>query len=71
MQVAAGTTSSFCCMVGNQLVAWGKLKVSGDNTMYPKPMMDLAGWNVRSLACGANTYAAAASTGEEHATVTW
>lgn len=69
--MAAGTTSSFCCMIGDQLCAWGKLKVSGDNTMYPKPMMELAGWNIRSLACGANTYSAAASSGDEQATVAW
>ena len=23
-------------MIGEQLVSWGKLKASGDNTMYPK-----------------------------------
>lgn len=58
---AAGTTASFCVMAGGQLMAWGKLKVSGENTMYPKPLMDLAGWNVHSLASGGTTFAAAAS----------
>ena len=29
--------------------------------MYPKPLMDLAGWTIHSLASGGNTFAAAAS----------
>ena len=33
VQVACGATSSLCTMVGEQLVSWGKLKASGDNTM--------------------------------------
>lgn len=36
VQAACGATSSFCTMIGEQLVSWGKLKASGDNTMYPK-----------------------------------
>jgi len=36
VQVACGSTSSFACMIGDQLCAWGKLKTSGDTTMYPK-----------------------------------
>lgn len=36
LQAACGATSSFCTMIGEQLVSWGKLKASGDNTMYPK-----------------------------------
>ncbi len=39
--LAAGYTSSFCTSVGGQLFGWGKLKSSGDNTMYPQPMYDL------------------------------
>jgi hypothetical protein len=35
---------------GPQLYAWGKLKVSGDNTTHPMPLDDLSGWNVRALA---------------------
>lgn len=33
VQVACGATSSMCTMIGEQLVTWGKLKASGDNTM--------------------------------------
>ena len=71
LQVAAGSTSSFCCMVGGQLCAWGKLKVSGDNTMYPKPFTDLAGWSIRHMACGAQTYVCSAFYGKEEAVVSW
>lgn len=42
-------------------MAWGKLKVSGENTMYPKPLMELAGWEVHSIASGGATFAAAAT----------
>jgi hypothetical protein len=35
-QVACSATATFCTIVGGQLFAWGKWKVSGDNTMYPK-----------------------------------
>lgn len=34
---------------------WGKIKVTGDNWMYPKPMYDLSGWQLRSAACGGVT----------------
>lgn len=34
LQVACGSTSSFCTTnISGQLYAWGKLKVSGDNIM--------------------------------------
>ncbi|KAK9835229.1 hypothetical protein WJX81_007521 [Elliptochloris bilobata] len=68
--VACGAASSFCCIVGSQLMAWGKLKTT-DNTMYPKAFQDLSGWNVRTMACGASTYAVAASAGGEESTITW
>jgi hypothetical protein len=32
--LAAGTTASLCVMAGGQLMAWGKLKVSGENSEY-------------------------------------
>ncbi|CAK0738461.1 hypothetical protein CVIRNUC_001046 [Coccomyxa viridis] len=70
---ACGATSSFCTMIGEQLVSWGKLKASGDNTMYPKVVHDLAGWKVRTIACGAGTYALAAGVpgDADNSTVTW
>jgi len=35
MQVAAGSTSSFCTCTGGMLFGWGKLKSSGDNWRAP------------------------------------
>ena len=67
VQVACGGTSSMCSSVGPQLHSWGKLKVSGDNTMYPKPEGNLSGWNIRSIACGATTFAIAA----DQSVITW
>jgi hypothetical protein len=66
--VAAGGNASFCdATSAKTLYAWGKLKISGDGQMYPQPFMDMAGWNVRSMACGPATYAIAA----EKSAVTW
>lgn len=31
---------------------WGKMKNTGDDWMYPKPVMDLSGWNIRCMASG-------------------
>ena len=69
--VGAGQTASFCSVAGGQLYAWGKIKVSGDNIMYPQPYLELAGWSIRSLTCGSSTYAVAAIYGDEKATITW
>ena len=35
--------------------------------MYPKPLMDLSGWNIRSIACGNLTNAVASET----SAITW
>lgn len=53
MQAACGATSSFCTMIGEQLVSWGKLKASGDNTMYPKarPCQIQCSWLIRADIC--------------------
>lgn len=69
--VAAGATSTFCSIVGGQLFAWGKLKNSGDNLMYPTPYMELAGWEIRSFSCGATTFGCAATFDGEKSTITW
>ena len=66
--VGAGGNASFCdATTVKTLYAWGKLKISGDGQMYPQAFMDMAGWNVRSIACGPATYAIAA----EKSAVTW
>ncbi|GJN26139.1 hypothetical protein PR202_gb14047 [Eleusine coracana subsp. coracana] len=50
--VSAGSASSACTAGGGQLYMWGKLKNTGDDWMYPKPLMDLSGWNIRCMASG-------------------
>ncbi|KAK8944779.1 Ultraviolet-B receptor UVR8 [Platanthera zijinensis] len=50
--VCAGSVSSACTGGGGQLYMWGKMKINGDEWMYPKPVMDLSGWNIRCMASG-------------------
>ncbi|KAM0929926.1 hypothetical protein ACQ4PT_001293 [Festuca glaucescens] len=50
--VSAGSASSACTAGGGQMYMWGKMKNTGDDWMYPKPLMDLSGWNVRCMASG-------------------
>eukprot|EP01018_Ginkgo_biloba_P019992 Gb_16498 [translate_table: standard] len=51
--VAAGSAHSACTAGGGQLYMWGKVKQSsGDNWMYPKPVFDLSGWQLRCMDSG-------------------
>ena len=50
-----------------QLYAFGKIKTTGDNLMYPTPFMDLQGWFLRDFSAGNVTLAACA----EKSAVTW
>ncbi|KAM0945504.1 putative regulator of chromosome condensation 1/beta-lactamase-inhibitor protein II [Dioscorea sansibarensis] len=50
--VSAGSVNSACTAGGGQLYMWGKLKTTGDDWMYPKPVMDLSGWNIRCMDSG-------------------
>ncbi|GMH23404.1 hypothetical protein Nepgr_025247 [Nepenthes gracilis] len=50
--VSAGAVNSACTAAGGQLYMWGKLKNTGDDWMYPKPLMDLSGWNIRCMDSG-------------------
>lgn len=71
-KVAAGSTSSFCTTnIAGALYAWGKLKVSGDNTMYPRPFEGLTGWNIKDIACGAQHYVVSAHYMGEHSAISW
>jgi len=49
--IAAGST--FCLAVNKlgALYFWGQNKSAGEATMYPKPVHDLSGWNIRSIGC--------------------
>ncbi|ELU07096.1 hypothetical protein CAPTEDRAFT_168471 [Capitella teleta] len=51
VEIAAG--SSFCLAVNEcgGLFFWGQNKPTGEATMYPKPVMDLNGWKIRSIGC--------------------
>ncbi|KAL9267089.1 RCC2-like protein [Drosera capensis] len=50
--VSAGAANSACTAAGGQLYMWGKIKNTGDDWMYPKPLMDLSGWNLRCMDSG-------------------
>ncbi|KAK7830529.1 protein rcc2 like protein [Quercus suber] len=50
--VSAGSVNSACTAAGGQLYMWGKIKTTGDDWMYPKPLMDLSGWNIRCMDSG-------------------
>ncbi|XP_057793792.1 uncharacterized protein LOC131010333 isoform X2 [Salvia miltiorrhiza] len=50
--LSAGSANSACTAGGGQLYMWGKIKNSGDDWMYPKPLMDLSGWNLRCMDSG-------------------
>ncbi len=39
--------------------------------MYPKPLMELAGWDIKSITCGSTTFGVAATAGGEVSTITW
>ncbi|XP_057435033.1 uncharacterized protein LOC130727801 [Lotus japonicus] len=50
--ISAGSVNSSCTAAGGQLYMWGKIKSTGDDWMYPKPVMDLSGWNIRCMDSG-------------------
>ncbi|KAJ0086020.1 hypothetical protein Patl1_09265 [Pistacia atlantica] len=50
--ISAGSVNSSCTAGGGQLYMWGKLKNNGDDWMYPKPLLDLSGWNLRCMDSG-------------------
>ncbi|XP_026378950.1 protein RCC2-like [Papaver somniferum] len=51
--VAAGAHNCAVTAGGGQLYMWGKLKVTGEDCMYPKPLLTLSGWNIRCMDSGA------------------
>ncbi|KAK1436516.1 hypothetical protein QVD17_02297 [Tagetes erecta] len=50
--VSAGSVNSSVTAGGGQMYMWGKIKSTGDDSMYPKPLMDLSGWNIRCMDSG-------------------
>ena len=65
--IGCGGQFTYATVKGGQLYFWGRMKPTGEATMYPKPVMDLSGWNVRVLAGGPMTTCVAA----DKSTITW
>ncbi|KAK3239804.1 hypothetical protein CYMTET_50294 [Cymbomonas tetramitiformis] len=65
--IAAGATASYCMTRGGMTYFWGRTKSTGEANMYPKPVYDLNGWNVRSISCGNTSTICAA----DEAIITW
>jgi len=51
-QLFAGSTCSYAIAASGTAYFWGTTKPSAEATMFPKPVSDLSGWSVTSLACG-------------------
>ncbi|XP_013393987.1 protein RCC2 [Lingula anatina] len=58
--IAAGTCYSMAISELGQLYLWGQTKSTGEVAMYPKPVNDLQGWNVRSIGCSNRSIVVAA-----------
>eukprot|EP00250_Pteridium_aquilinum_P008105 c17674_g1_i1 orf=342-2063(+) len=65
--VAAGSAFSGCTAAGGQLYMWGRVKPTGDNWMYPKPVFDMSGWAIHCIDCGDKTTFA----GAEKSCISW
>ncbi|XP_071733204.1 uncharacterized protein [Rutidosis leptorrhynchoides] len=50
--VSAGSVNSSVTAGAGQMYMWGKIKNTGNDSMYPKPLMDLSGWNIRCMDSG-------------------
>ncbi|KAI0563399.1 chromosome condensation regulator RCC1 [Gracilaria domingensis] len=66
--VAAGSTCSFAVQKSrHSIFFWGVTKKSGESFMYPKPLFDLQGWLVRSVAAGVTSVVVSA----ERSVISW
>lgn len=54
-------------MFSGVLFFWGQSKSSGEATMYPKPVHDLQGWEIRSVGCSNKSIVVAA----EETVISW
>ncbi|KAH3779864.1 protein RCC2 homolog [Dreissena polymorpha] len=57
---AAGSSSSFAYTEYGALMLWGQTKPTGEANMYPKHVMDLSGWRIRSIGCANRSVVVAA-----------
>jgi len=60
LHVAAGSTFCLATCANKMTYFWGQNKPAGEATMYPKPLQDLQGWNVRSIGCANKSIVVAA-----------
>ncbi|XP_076472647.1 protein RCC2-like [Babylonia areolata] len=51
VQLQCGSSFSMAVHEHGALYFWGQSKPTGEATMYPKLVQDLAGWKIRSIAC--------------------
>jgi len=65
--VAVGATCTLVCTEGRTTMMCGRNKNTGEANMYPKPVADLMGWNVRAISCGQTSVCCAAET----SLITW
>ncbi|XP_046669207.1 protein RCC2 homolog [Homalodisca vitripennis] len=50
--IYCGSSFSICVNEFKVAYLFGQTKKTGEANMYPKPMQDLYGWNIRSVGCG-------------------
>ncbi|CAH1104575.1 unnamed protein product [Psylliodes chrysocephalus] len=58
--VHCGSTYSLAVTEFNGLYMFGQTKKTGEANMYPKPIQDLAGWNIKHIATGLTSIIVAA-----------
>ncbi|XP_059489560.1 protein RCC2 homolog [Neocloeon triangulifer] len=59
-KVFAGSTYSLALAENGNVFSWGMTKRTGEANMYPKPVQDLCGWDVRSIGCSVTSVMVAA-----------
>eukprot|EP00123_Amoebidium_parasiticum_P016693 comp23547_c0_seq1/m.39734 comp23547_c0_seq1/g.39734 ORF comp23547_c0_seq1/g.39734 comp23547_c0_seq1/m.39734 type:complete len:469 (-) comp23547_c0_seq1:310-1716(-) len=65
--LAAGATFSGTVLGDGMMYLWGRVRPTEEASMYPKPVYDLQGWAIRSLAMGQASVLVAA----EQSAVAW
>lgn len=63
----AGAQTSAAVLGDGMMYLWGRVRPSEEANMYPKPVYDLQGWNIRTIAMGTNTVLV----GAEKSCVAW
>jgi len=65
--IAAGSAYTMAVNEIGCLYLWGQNKPTGEAAMYPKPVQDLSGWQVRSIGCANRSIVIAA----DESVVSW